>query len=55
MSESGEEAKAIVFTNRYEAAGSITLTGKKVVEGTDKLKAGEFKFEVKEGVARMRK
>ena len=50
LSESGEEAKAIVFTNRYEAAGSITLTGKKVVEGTDKLKAGEFKFEVKEGV-----
>lgn len=50
LSESGEEAKAIVFTNRYEAAGSITLTGKKVVEGTDKLKAGEFKFKVKEGV-----
>ena len=49
-SEIGEKAEAIVFTNRYEATGSITLTGKKVVEGEQKLTAKEFNFEVKEGV-----
>lgn len=49
-SEIGQKAEAIVFTNRYEATGSITLTGKKVVEGEQKLTAKEFKFEVKEGV-----
>lgn len=49
-SEIGEKAEAIVFTNRYEATGSITLTGKKVVEGEQKLTDKEFNFEVKEGV-----
>lgn len=49
-SEIGEKAEAIVFTNRYEATGAITLTGKKVVEGEQKLTAKEFNFEVKEGV-----
>ena len=50
VSEIGVKAEAIVFTNRYKATGSVSLTGKKVIEGTEKLKAGEFNFEVREGV-----
>ncbi len=50
VSEIGAKAEAIVFTNSYKATGSVSLTGKKVIEGAEKLKAGEFNFEVREGV-----
>ena len=50
VSEIGAKAEAIVFTNRYKATGSVSLTGKKVIEGAEKLKTGEFNFEVREGV-----
>jgi pilin isopeptide linkage protein len=44
--------KAVVFTNEYEASGSLTLSGKKTVtKRTDGVAANEFSFSVtKDGV-----
>lgn len=47
--QSGKETDAMVFTNTYEANGSIVLNGKKVLTGAEILPEGAFKFVVKEG------
>ena len=36
------------FVNKYEATGSLTLEGTKVLTGRT-LEAGQFEFEVREG------
>ena len=46
--ELSENAKELVFTNRYEAAGSVTFKGKKTIDGRTMTQEDVFSFEITE-------